>query len=532
MATTGDRGHEMQPRQAGIPAVWSFWRFSAIGLGAMTAGAALWHLLTFITVAWLRLPHRYQLEWMEGGSVEHVRRILSGRSLYAEPAIEFIAFIYTPLYFYFGAALAWLTGPELAPLRLISLIAALGCLALIGTWVWRETGQMLAALLAAGLFAASYPAAGAWFDLARVDSLFLLLTLAAAWVLRFHGKDPRMTPGRPGRARTAQLVAGLLIVAAYQTKQAALIVFAPLMLYELVVWRNWRTPTAATLVGGASIVLLQWLSRGWYWFYTVTLPASHELVSQMWWGFWRHDLLAVMPVALLLAAGWLLWGRPADNARGRGFYVALTLGMLGASWTSRLHLGGYLNVNMPAFAVLALLTGLAAGEVRAWTRRQADPRASATRALLYLACIWQLGLLFHPPARLLPTAADSAAGEHVERLIARYDGDVLIPFHGYLAARAGKPAYVQPMASYDLLRSGTAPIEGFVKQFEAAFEAHRFDAVVMDNAPGPFGFQEALAEFYEPVERVFERDEDAFWPISGMPTRPHMVHEPRRPTDP
>lgn len=49
----------------------------------------------------------------------------------------------------------------------------------------------------------------------------------------------------------------------------------------------------------------------------------------------------------------------------------------------------------------------------------------------------------------------------------------------------------------------------------------------MDNAPGPFGFQEALAEFYEPVGPVFDLDEDVFWPISGMTTRPHMLYEPR-----
>lgn len=85
----------------------------------MLAAAALWYLLAFVGVAWRRLPHPYQLEWMEGGSVEHVRRILSGDPLYPEPAIEFVPFIYTPLYFYVGAALAWLTETELVLRRAI-----------------------------------------------------------------------------------------------------------------------------------------------------------------------------------------------------------------------------------------------------------------------------------------------------------------------------------------------------------------------------------------------------------------------------
>lgn len=130
-----------------------------------------------IGVALARMTYPLPLEWMEGGMVLQVRRVLTGKPVYVAPNATFTPFLYPPLYYYMSAAVTSVLGLGFLPLRLVSLGATLGCLVVIGLLVHRETDAVLPALVTIGLFAASYPLVDTWFDLARVDMLFLLLAL-------------------------------------------------------------------------------------------------------------------------------------------------------------------------------------------------------------------------------------------------------------------------------------------------------------------------------------------------------------------
>ena len=43
-----------------------------------------------------RLPHLFEIEWMEGSMVDHVRRVIDGQPLYVAPSLDFVPFIYPP----------------------------------------------------------------------------------------------------------------------------------------------------------------------------------------------------------------------------------------------------------------------------------------------------------------------------------------------------------------------------------------------------------------------------------------------------
>src|SRR5688500_2225146 len=141
---------------------------------ARTAVVALSTLsiLLVVIVAIGRIAHPYELEWLEGTMADHMLRVMSGQSIYAPPSVDFVAFIYPPLYYWLCAAVASITEPGLFPMRIVALASTLGCFGMIGWFVRRETGSVVAAIAAAGLFAAAFVPGGAWFDLARVDSLF------------------------------------------------------------------------------------------------------------------------------------------------------------------------------------------------------------------------------------------------------------------------------------------------------------------------------------------------------------------------
>ena len=55
------------------------------------------YLVVVAWLAWQRIPYAYELEWMEGGCVDAVQRILDGKSIYPEPSVEFIPFLYRDL---------------------------------------------------------------------------------------------------------------------------------------------------------------------------------------------------------------------------------------------------------------------------------------------------------------------------------------------------------------------------------------------------------------------------------------------------
>ena len=177
---------------------------------------ACYYLAVYCMVGALRMPFPGALEWLESNTYYQMLRVLAGQSLYVEPSLEYVPAIYPPLYFYVAALLARITGPGFLALRLVSFLSSLGSMALIGYIVYRESYRRIAGLWAAGLFAATYYVTATYFDAARVDPLFLFLSLCAVTVVRF-------APGMAGCMLAAVLLAGATL-----TKQTALILCLPL----------------------------------------------------------------------------------------------------------------------------------------------------------------------------------------------------------------------------------------------------------------------------------------------------------------
>ena len=145
--------------------------------------AALIHFMVVLFIVISRINYRYELEWVEGASLIQVYRIYTGQSLYTQPSIEYIPMVYPPLYFYLAAGLFKITGVSFLPLKLVSFASTVGCLLIIYYAVKDKTKSALIGLVAAGAFVATFRLGGAWFDIARVDMLFIFLCLAGIYFL-------------------------------------------------------------------------------------------------------------------------------------------------------------------------------------------------------------------------------------------------------------------------------------------------------------------------------------------------------------
>ena len=482
---------------------------------------ALLYLIVYLVLAFYRIRYPFELEWMEGGAVDHVRRILAGQKLYVRPSLEFVPYTYTPLFFYLSALVSKIVGIGFIPLRLVSFISSAGCFSVIFLIVYRETKSKFFGLLSSGLFAATFVITSSWFDLARVDSLFLFLILAGIYILRF------------GTSWQSYIIAGLFVWLSFLTKQTALIIAFPLMVYCVFV--NWRRAIffISVIVLGVigSTILLNRLHEGWYSFYIFQLPQPfhiERIKKEVILYFWTRDLLINLPIASLMSAFYLLAFSLNTSKKHDLFYLFTAAGMIGGAWVTRMHLGAVENVLLPAYAMLSILFGLGMDKVFEFAQFELEDQRAKMAVYVYLACIIQFALLLYNPRDEIPRQQDLQAGQRFIRLIDEIQGDIFVPNHGYLPALAGKDIQAHGMAVYDVLRGSEEHTKAeLIEEINSAIGEKRFSAIILDNSDFVSNYlRPEVEKYYETKQHIFS-SETVFWPITGMITRPENIYMPK-----
>ena len=450
---------------------------------------------------------------MEGGVVDQVSRVLHHQLLYVRPSIDYVPAIYTPLYYYVSTLVASLTGLGFLPLRLVSVAASLGVLALIFVFIRRETGRWQYGLVAAGLFAATYRICGAWFDIARGDSLFLFFLLLGVYWLRF------------AEYRRQFVYSALAFWLAFLSKQTAIVITLPLLIYAGLAYRKRAIVFLVTY--GASLGLTIWLMdlvhHGWFSYYVFELPARHQIDTSQYLGFWVNSILenAAGLALFSLGAVILFWSR--GHRRRTIFYLAILSGALASSWSSLLHSGGYDNVLMPSMMALSLasvvLLASGSGPVADGPLRSQTSRVSIVLGVLLLA---QFILLAYDPSKQIPSRSRTEAANEIIRAIAKTPGDVYMPYHGFLPSLAGKKTYAHQMALKDVIRADSAMANEISSELNVAYSAHRFSLVILDSP----GSSPALSQNYVLTNQMPPAVMD-YWPMTGLPTRPRFWYIPR-----
>ncbi len=178
-----------------------------------------------------------------------------------------------------------------------------------------------------------------------------------------------------------------------------------------------------------------------------------------------------------------------------------------ASWVSRLHSGGWVNVLMPAHALLALVAALGVGlaggaEFAKWNK--------SARVAAYLLALAQFVVLIYNPARCVPTAGDLQEGRRLVRTVASLPGSVYVPCYGYLPARAGKRTFAHWQAVQDVRRGdpgrGGAMLE---RELTKAYARREFSIVV---SPRDVREQPYVWLFYR-LRSIPSADPEVYYPV-------------------
>src|SRR5512145_1101603 len=113
-------------------------------------------IVLFFYTALPRLTYPYDLDFLEDSTLMQSLRIARGQPVYVPPNADFNPMLYMPLFFWFGAALVKIGGPNLVLLRLISFGATIGTTILIYWIALRESGLRWIAIACVGLFLGGY----------------------------------------------------------------------------------------------------------------------------------------------------------------------------------------------------------------------------------------------------------------------------------------------------------------------------------------------------------------------------------------
>ena len=475
---------------------------------------AIAYIGLYLVLALFRLSYPFELEWMEGGSVEHVQRLLVGQQIYVAPSLDFIPYPYPPFYYYVSAVAAQLFGLKLETLRLVSLIASLISFLTIFLLVRQETRNWYAASLATGLFAATFRIGGAWFDIARVDSLFLMLVLVGLYIVRFQ------------RAYALMVCAGLLFSLAILTKQTGLIVTTPVICWLAITDRKKALVVVAVIavIAGGGTLVLQHLSGGWYKYYVFDLPShfTTRIVRSNIWSFWSEDILSHLNIACGLAVAGIAGAFSARKNRG-AFYFFVAAGTLVASWLPRIQSAGYDNTLMPAHAGICLSFGIGVHHVVEYARRWSPYDRLVVGIAVYSLCVLQFGALFYSPRKQIPTNGDVTAGNALVATLENIQGRLFMPYHSgcYVRQLRERCGSAQQMAIQDIIRFGGEEARTILEaDYRRAIAERRYAAIVMDGG-GSF-FQSEFEKHYE-KRRLDFGSPDVLWTLTGYRTRPEFI---------
>jgi hypothetical protein len=390
----------------------------------------------------------------------------------------------------------------------------------------REAGVPRAlALGGIAISAAAFAPTGAWYDLVRIDSVWLGLVTLGLWATwRARASTP------------AAVIAGVLLAASLLAKQTAapFIGVAVLALFIADRRRGLILAVTTTVVTGITIVLLQRATGGWFWRYVFGLHQRHDFDA--WLGFG----LAPLRVVLLLGPALVLVPLALVRTRFDGPLLAV-LGIFAAAMVATIRGAGppwgYANAFIPALFFGGVLLALAAARL---SGGHADTLAPVLLALSVATApgglVWAADRLWpsagfalpigYDPRALVPTPADRQQGDALVARLRATPGAVFVPFHPFYALRAGKTPTLHAQNLADI---NAIPDLGTPRDLIEAIRTRAFDLIVLDvEAEGPAAEAEAMGQFprlagnYAVAERI-----EGPQVITGAPVRPRLLLVPK-----
>ena len=486
-------------------------------------GMSLLAIFEYVRIGLKRVSYPLELDCIEGVMMDHVVRLARGQTLYVKPTLHFISLAYMPFFAFVSSLLARAFGPALWEPRLVAFGSSLGLAFLAAIIVSLETRRPTLAIGAAGVYCMAFGLTGSCYDVARPDSLMLLLAFAGLATLRF-------TRGLPGA-----LAAAFLLALAFFTKQHAVLFCFGALGYLFVQDRPRVVPFMVALLvfcAGGYFALDIWLGE-WFRFYTWSVPRGWSTIDRAriehYIGHGLFGALGGLSIPVILALG--TTERPWKHPAGLWFWSGIAA--VGTGLLATLDAYAYRHVFTPTVVAFAILGPIALDRLSHQLETGSSTGRGLGAAAIYAVLFVQFFPLLYPVHDQLPhpRAREAFAAFEQKLAIIAGKGDLLMPYHGWYTWRAtGHPSF-QIIAFDDIRRSKGNSL--------LARDPHYLDRMIDTLYAGPhrpvFVVDQPFAEMGEPwtrLERSYRLADSLGWvseslrPVTGNRFAPMYIMVP------
>lgn len=466
----------------------------------------LYFVCSYLFIVINRITYPFELEWMEGGTLMHIKKLVEGLDIYTSPSIDFIPAIYTPFYYYISKIAVSIWGFNFFSIRMISFISSILILFNIYLITLEIIKDKTFSFIAVSFFIASFNASGSWLDIGRVDSLaYFLLTSGFYMVLK-------------KKLISVAVIAPIIFILAYLTKQNILIFALGAIFF--IYYFDKRACIYFTIVFLCGLLITHLLydifTDGWFSYYTLTLSNSLETKFNKLFTFWLNDIIKTYPIAILAILFLFLNSKNSHNILPSKFLIFL-IAFLIISYFPRVKIGGFENALIPAFIGISIYSSIS-------MKYLFDELPLKFQKFLFLTVIIQLLLLYYPIAEHIPSSIDKKTGETLLSELKSIKGNIFFPDHPFYLFLIGKESQAQSMAISDFINSKTKTEykNKLLKEISNRIKNKYYEALIFDRKDFLLRiFEKEIYENYNLVDSNLTGN--FFVPVTGGPNKPTFL---------
>lgn len=425
----------------------------------------LTYSIVTLVVMLLRIQYPYQLEWMEGGEIEHIKRLLEGKKIYVEPSLDFIPYIYTPFFYYIGVFISIFFDPGLYSMRLVSVISFLLSLFFVYKIVMHYTNDKFWSFVGLAIYVMSFSTTGFWFDNARVDTTANLFLIVAFYFLL---KDQKKFI----------YLSALFSFIAFYTKQSYFVIT---MFLVIALFFHERAKGIKFLLFYFSLIFISTFietifSDGWYLFWNFYFPSTHHWIWNRAITFWTIDVLPFYSIALASIFALFYTFSKRIFQSNIIYLIFLFFGCLLSAYVSRLHYGGYLNVIIPFVFPISVCFPVAL-----WHFEKRFVELGKEVNIFNFLLLFQIFLLAYDPIFPIPREKDKLDVEQILKFAIDNGGETYLMGYNFVQNSFGLKSYPHYVLLNDLFISNVPQKNKLVQEFESSLRSKKFKAIILDE---------------------------------------------------
>ena len=483
---------------------------------------AIFFIVLFFFTALPRLLYPYDLDFIEDSMLMETLQFAQGRPVYVPPNADFNPHVYMPLFFWLGAVLFKIGGPSLVLLRLISFGATLVTTILIYWIAVRESGLRWLGITCAGLFLGGYHINGFWYEVARVDPLFVALTLAGLALANYAGDSNRKL----------MLSAGTFALAAF-TKQTGFILAIGFSVYLFIKFgrRAWYFLIPFSALTMIPMLLINWWTNSWFFYHIFYIGSADPVEVSRLVNYITKEVFGVMAGLSLIAILATVLGIQRLGLKvllKQPWLIGLGLAIL-ISGLGRMRVGGNINNRMPTYALLCLTPAIF---MQMFVPLSSSEHIDNGNQFLWRS--WMVTILIliqfvlgrYSPQRYIPSLFLKQSGDRLVQEIAASKGPVLVMMHPYYTVLAGKQPSTQIATLWYVRHRGELPLPDDLVD---RLQSHYYSVIISDESSFETqpDLQKLINTYYIQAEILHLSESPTT--LTGVIVHPKVIYHPKQP---